>query len=419
MLKIIQSARKLYYGWVVVLAFSIIGTTLVGIRFSFGIFFKSIQGEFDITRAETSSVLSVYMVLGTIFVVLGGWVLDKYGPRIVVLSMGIVTGIGLLLSSQIDSLWQLYITYSLLLAMGTSVTYLVIISTISRWFDTKRGMALGIATLGAGFGPLVIAPLATYIISNFSWRMAYLVIGIIVWLLVIPLSRLLKKGPHEIEIIHDGKLSRPTTMYSSQDVNDKTAVLSLTDISLSRAFRTRSLWFFISIYLLFSMSHLFYITHIVPHITDIGFSPVEAATVISLIGIGGIAGRIIIGVLSDKIGNKLSVIICTLILSGAIACALWSRELWMFYLVAVVYGFAHGGRGPTIGSLVGDTFGLSKMGSILGVIEVGFNIGAAVGPAIGGVLYDIEGSYSLAFSLATTAILISAILTALVRKENH
>lgn len=402
----------------VVLAFLIIGTAQWGLRLSFGVFFKSIEGEFDLTRAATSSVLSAYMVLGTLFVVLGGWFLDKYGPKIVVLLMGITTGLGLLLSSQINSLWQLYITYSLLLAMGTSTTYLVTISTISRWFDKKRGIALGIATSGAGLGPLIIAPLATYLISNFDWRMAYLVIGIIVWLLVIPLSRLLKKDPREIGAFPDGAVSRPATGHS-QYVDSKKEGTRLTDISLSQAFRTRSLWLLVFIYFLFSSAHLFYLTHIVPHMTDIGFSAIEAATVISLVGVGGIAGRVLMGVFSDRIGKILSVILCTLIMSGAIAWVLWSHELWEFYLIAAVYGFAYGGRGPIIGSLVGDIFGLTKMGSILGVVEVGFNLGAATGPAIGGLIYDINQSYSLAFSSAAILMLVTAILTTLVRRENR
>ena len=167
----------MFYGWVVVLAFSIIGSSIFGVRLTFGVFFKSIEGEFNLTRAATSSVFSVYMVLGVIFVIITGWAVDKYGPRIVILLMGILTGISLLSISQSNSLWQLFITYSLLLAMGTSAIFLVIASTISRWFNRKRGLAMGLASSGSGLGPFIIAPFATYLISIFNWRIAYIIIG--------------------------------------------------------------------------------------------------------------------------------------------------------------------------------------------------------------------------------------------------
>jgi len=170
---------KLFYGWVVVAAFFIVGTIIWGIRFSFGVFFNSIESEFNLTRAATSTIFSIYMVLGGVFAILGGWALDRYEPRIVVLLMGLFTGLGLLLTSQTNSLWQLFITYSLLLSIGTNATYVVLTSTVSRWFDKKRGLALGIAGSGVGLGMMVMAPFATYLISNFDWRMAYIGIGLI------------------------------------------------------------------------------------------------------------------------------------------------------------------------------------------------------------------------------------------------
>ena len=126
LLSLLKLKDRLFYGWVVVAAFFIVGTTIWGIRFSFGVFFKSIEAEFNRTRAATSGIFSVYMVFGGVFTILGGWALDRYGPRIIVLVMGLFTGFSLLLTSQTNSLWQLFITYSLLLAVGTSDMYVVI-----------------------------------------------------------------------------------------------------------------------------------------------------------------------------------------------------------------------------------------------------------------------------------------------------
>jgi len=403
---------KLFYGWIIVLVFLIVGTTLWGIRFSFGVFFKSIAGEFNLSRATTSAIPSAYMVLSGVFVILGGWALDRYGPRIVVLLMGLATGFSLLLTSQADSVWQLFMAYSLLLSIGSSAIYVVIMSTVSRWFDKKRGMALGIACSGAGLGTVVMAPLATYLIVSFDWRMAYIILGIIAWLIVIPLSRPLKKGPYEIGTLPDGVTTPSGNINNNEEDN-----LHLVGFSLPRALRTRSFWLLMFSGLLFASNLLLILTHLVPHATDIGISVVEAATVLSLIGGTAAAGSILIGTISDRIGKKVSAIICTLLQAGALLWLVWAQDLWMFYLFAVVYGFAYGGFGPSIAAIVSKIFGLDKIGAILGVLDVGFGIGAAVGPYIGGLIFDVSHSYFMAFLIGTATMLLATLLIALVQQE--
>jgi len=409
---------KLFYGWVVVATFFIVGTTLWGIRFSFGVFFKSIEGEFDLTRAATSTIFSVYMVFGGVFTILGGWALDRYGPRLIILLMGLFTGLSLVLLSQTNSLWQLFITYSLLLAVGTSALYVVIMSTVSRWFDKKRGLALGIAGSGAGLGMVVMAPFATFLISNLDWRMAYMVLGLIAWLIVLPLSRLLKRDPYEIGALPDGvkpdavdkRLGKPKIEENS---------FQPTDLSLLQAVKTRSFWLFIFAWLLFASSLFLVLTHLVPHVTDIGFSAVEAAAVLSLMGGTTTAGRVLLGTVSDRIGRKVTAIICTLTQAGALVWLIWAQELWMLYLFAIVYGFAYGGIGPCLAALVGDTFGLGKLGAILGVLDVGFGTGAAIGPVVGGLIFDLSGSYFVAFVLGAVVMVIVTLLVILVRRERN
>ncbi|MCK4962020.1 MAG: MFS transporter, partial [Anaerolineales bacterium] len=195
---------RMFYGWVVVATFFIAGTAIWGIRFSFGVFFKSLESEFALSRATTSAIFSAQMVLGGIFTILGGWALDRFGPRIVILLMGICTGLSLLLAGQTSALWQIFLAYSLLMAMGTGAIFVVVMSTVSRWFERRRGLALGLASLGAGMGPLMVAPFATYLLSISDWRMAFTILGAIAWVVVIPLSRLLKRDPQEIGMLPDG-----------------------------------------------------------------------------------------------------------------------------------------------------------------------------------------------------------------------
>jgi len=409
---------RLFYGWIVVAAFFIISPITVGTRLSFGVFFKSIESEFYINRAVTSSIFSVYMVLSGVFVILGGWALDRYGPRIVVLLMGLFTGLSLVLTGQITALWQLFITYSFLLAIGTSASFVVLMSTVSRWFDKKKGLALGIAGSGAGLGILVMAPFATYLISTFDWRTAFLIIGIITWFIVIPLSRLLKKDPSEIGALLDG-LESNSRVKCEQKRDNKEEDFYPAYLSLLQAARTRSFWLILFILLLFSSCMYLIFTHLVPHVTDIGFSAEEAATVLSLTGVTYIAGRVLMGAISDRIGRKIAGIICALLQAGAMVLIIWASDLWMLYLFALVYGFANAGMGPIVAALASDTFGLGKLGVILGVLDAGFAVGAAIGPIAGGLIFDTSKSYIMAFLLSAVALLVMALLIGLVRQETN
>ena len=402
---------RLFYGWVVVATFFIAGTAIWGIRFSFGVFFKSIESEFDLTRAATSAVFSTLLVTGGACSILGGWAIDRYGPRIVLCLMGLFTGLGLLLTSQTSATWQLFITYGLLLAIGSGATYVVIMSTVSRWFDKKRGLAVGLAGSGGGLGPLITAPFATYILIKFNWRIAFIIIGLIAWLVVIPISRLVKKSPYEIGALPDG-IKTPSKEVKNEKDTDQPSGLSVLE-----TFKTRGFWLVIFIWLLFSFCMFLVITHIIPHATDIGISAVEAAAVLSLMGGTRAAGMVLLGSVADRVGRKKIAIICTLFQAGVMAWLIWAQGLWMLCLFAIVYGLASGGLLSSITALLGDTFGLNRIDSILGVLGVAWAIGAATGPVIGGLVFDISNSYSLAFLLGAVAMAIIAPLTALIRRE--
>ncbi|MFC1965288.1 MFS transporter [Chloroflexota bacterium] len=402
---------KLFYGWVVAVTLLCVSATLMGIHFSFGIFFKSIESEFNLTRAVTSTVVSTQMVFGGVFSFLGGWALDKYGPRIIILIMGLSAGLGLILTSQTNALWQLFATYSLLVAIGSSATYVVETSIVSRWFDKKRGLALGIAGSGTGVGAMVMAPFAAYLISNYDWRMAYIVMGLTAWLVVIPISRLLRRDPYEIGALPDGVKS-----YSN-DIRSEEHSIQPEALSLLQTLRTRSFWLFMFVWLFFGSCFFLILTHLVPHVTDIGYSVGEAATMPGLIGVATIAGRMLMGIVSDRIGRKLTAIICALLMAGAFTSLPWIQGLLMLQLFALVFGFTYGGYGSSVSAIIGDTFGLYRIGAILGVLNVGFAIGASAGPAIGGLIFDSTGSYSVAFLIGGAAMLLASLLITQIKQE--
>ena len=382
----------------------------LGTRYSFGVFFKSIESEFALTRGATSGVFSIYMLLCCVFAVLGGRALDRYGPKVVVFLMGSFTGLSLLLTSQANSAWQLLISYGLLLSLGTGAIYAVVNSTASRWFDKKRGFVLGITTSGGGFGAIVMAPFATYLISNFGWRTAFIVMGLIAWLVISSMCLILKKEPGDMGLLPDGVKSEA----AQPGPQKKESKAQLTGLSVLQASRTSNFWFLGLIWLLLSLDvHLVFV-HVVPYAVDMGNSLMDAAIILALIGGTTIPGRLLVGRVSDTIGRKAPAIACAVLQVGALLWLMWAQELWMLYVFAIAFGFLWGGLGVLTTALIGDVFGMRSIGAIMGMMSAGWALGAASGPAIGGYIFDVSGTYFMAFAAGAVAILIAALLVALV-----
>jgi MFS family permease len=404
---------KVFYGWVVVGAGFIVSLMTYGVRYTFGVFFKSIESEFYLTRTVVSGIFSVHMVVASVCSVLGGWALDKYGPRKLMFLMGIFVGLSLFLTSQAGSWWHLYLSYSLLLGFGTAPVFTAVNATVSRWFDKKRGFALGISGGGNAAGTLVMAPFTSYLISTFDWRMAFIVLAGIALFVVSSLSLLLIKRPEDIGLLPDG--IRPESAQRELDVTKGRTHAD--EFSLSEALRTGNFWFLTLIWLLLSSSVHLILTHIVPHAIDLGIAPMNAALIISLAGGASIFGRVIVGRLSDTIGRKIPAVICAILQFASFLGLIWVRELGVFYLVALATGFLWGGLSAQVTVLISDVFGVRSIGVLMGVIGVGWTLGAAIGPAVGGLAFDSTGEYSAAFLICAISMLFATLFAVLIRTE--
>ena len=175
----------------------------------------------------------------------------------------------------------------------------------------------------------------------------------------------------------------------------------------------------LAIWLSFALCFNLIMTHVVPHATDVGISTIEASTILSLLGGVQILSRLSTGRTLDIIGRKVPGIICALFGSGALIWLIWSHNLLMFYLFAIIFGFALGGIGVTMLTLVSDIFGRRSLGAIMGALEVGFAMGAAIGSALGGIIFDVTNSYAMAFAIGAAAMLVVALFVALTRRETN
>jgi OFA family oxalate/formate antiporter-like MFS transporter len=385
------------YGWIILASCLIFIAITYGIRFSFGIFFQSFEQEFNWSRALTSGVFSIYMLVGALFAVLGGWIADRRGAKVVFIVMGFMAFVGLALTSRANTLWQVLLSYSFIFAAGSGPTYALATSLTTRWFKNRRALALAFVTSGVGIGSIVMAPTSSYLIEGFGWRFAFLITGFIA-LIMAPFAFLLKRAPNE------GKSSDEDNQYKAV----KTGVSPVSNnnnggFSLAQAARTRNFWLLIIMWIFYAICVFMIYTHIVRHAIDIGINTIQAASILSIIGFANIPGRIISGMLSDRYSRKAVAIISASFMVASLIWLTQSTNLWMLYIFAIVFGAAYGGIAPPTSSIVGDAFGMRNIGTIFGVLEVGWVSGAAAGPALAGFIYDTTGTYSLAFWLVVAA----------------
>jgi len=399
---------KFFYGYVVVVASFCIQMAAFGIFSAFGVFIHPLQVEFGWSRTTISSVRSLSLLLLGIMAIVTGFLNDRFGPRMVMTICGLFCSVGYLLVSQVNTIWQLYLSYGVMVGIGLSAYDVVLLSTIAAWFVEKRGVMSGITKAGTGLGLLIMPLVATRLIYTHGWRTSYVVLGMLALVFTVSGAQFLRRGPSQIKQLPDGG-GRGTI-----DGFD----LSEGGLSLRDTIHTRQFWAICIAFLTILFCSQSIMVHIAPHAIDLGISAEKAAGILSVIGGTSIVGRLAMGNAGDRIGNKWAVIICFLIFTAALSWLQLAEELWMLYLFAIIYGFAHGGFFALISPTIAGMFGIRSQSVILGVVIFVGTLGGIIGPVLAGYLFDITHSYQLDFSILVISSIIGLILTSLLRPIN-
>lgn len=394
-----------FYGYVIVAAAFSIVIIAHGAQYTFGIFFKPILTEFGWTSAATSGAFSLYLVLWGLLSIFVGRLNDSFGPRIVMTASGFFLGLGYLLMSQVSVLWQLYLFYGVIIAIGMSGAWVPLISTVPKWFVKRRGLMTGIVTSGSGIGTILLSLAASRLISVYGWRISYMIVGSGVLVLLMLAAQFLRRDPQQI-----GQLP-----YGEDETKGESLNAQAREFSLQEAIRTGQFWLVCAIFLCFGFILYTIMVHIVPHAIDLGISPIIAANIIVIIGGVNAVGRIIIGYSSDRIGVKPSLLISFILMGIALLWVMVAKEVWMFYLFAIIFGFGYGGLATLTSMVTAELFGVRSLGAIVGVVMFSFTLGGAIGPLLAGSIFDISGSYKPAF-LASAAVSAAGIILSSVLK---
>jgi len=397
---------RYFYGYNIVAAGFIIQAVCVGAMFTYGVFFKEFQAEFGWSRAAISGASSLAFLMMGLVAVIAGKMNDRIGPKVIIVASGISLGIGYLLMSRLQALWQLYLLYGVLVGIGFSTHDVITLSTVARWFIRRRGMMSGIVKVGTGSGQFLVPLIATSLIAAYGWRNSYLIIGAVALVISVTVAQVLSRDPQGIGLLPDGDSNE------SCDNGNRSRAESMT---LRAAAQTGQFWIICIAEFAIFFCLLTVIVHIVPHAMDLELTPPTAVGVLSTIGGVSMLGRIVIGTANDKIGGKRSLVICFVLLLCGLLWLHVADEAWMLFLFAVIYGFAHGGFFTVMSPMIAEFFGTGSHGVLFGIVLASGTIGGAAGPLMAGHTFDVTGSYRIAFLVLTLLAVIGFVLIILLQ----
>ncbi|MSQ33149.1 MAG: MFS transporter [Dehalococcoidia bacterium] len=413
----------IFPGWYIVAGCWLIHFYLVAVFFiGFTNVFNPIRKEMGWTAAATALAFSIQRFEGGIASPIVGFVLDRYGPRKLMLAGMLAVGLSFVLMSRMQHLWQFYgifLLLSLALSMGFSAPFNV---AVVRWFAKKRGRALGIIYTGGSFSAFLI-PLYVLLIQSVGWRTALLYAGLGVWLFLVPATALVRSRPEPYGYLPDGEPLPPgQTAGERQATLDASRRASGSGLTARQAVRTPAFWLISAAFALSGMNIGAVIVFIVPHLTSDsvtpgGFSPQAAAFIASLlIGLSG-PWRVIAGTLADRIPDKKWIMAGVFALEALAMVVLGlTHSYWMAILFALIMGLPHGASIPVRPAFYGDYFGTRAFATIQGLSgALSVAVGVA-GPVMAGLIFDRTGSYAPAFFIMAAATVFALPLLIAARK---
>jgi MFS family permease len=366
---------SIFYGWVIVAVGIVVTCVGMGAMLSLTVFLAPIADVMGWSRTGISVAALINWLCMGAGAFLWGALSDRFGTRVVVLSGGVLLGLGLVTASRAATLTQFQLLFGVLVGLAAGSFYTPMTAATARWFTRHRSLAVALVSAGVSVGSAVMAPLARWLINSYDWRFAMLVIGDVVWLVIIPVSLL----------VRDPRAPRVTGGTTAADIGP--------DLTVAQALRTPQFAALALAYFACCAAHSGPIFHMVTNALDHGISAMAATTVLSVASLSSLAGKIVCGLIADRVGAKRTLVAGLALQAIAVSLYLGTGGLAAFYAVAVVFGFAYGGVMPLYAILVREYFGERILGTAFGAVAFVSTLGMALGPWAGGWLYDTFGAY--------------------------
>ena len=368
-----------HYGWVIVAAGALITCLAMGAMFALPVYLQPIADETGWTRAGISGAMTVGFVVMGVAGFLWGTLTDRIGARPVVLIAALMLGLGLFIASRATDLLVFQFAYGGLVGASGGAFFAPLIATTLGWFDKNRSLAVSLVSLGGGVAPMTITPLATVLIATYGWRSAMMMTAITATALIIPAAFLIRRAP--------------TALVEARSPASDVAPAEPRPTNIAGLFRKPQFFILAGVFFLCCASHSGPIFHTVSYAMLCGASALAAASIYSVEGVAGLFGRLIFGVLADRIGVKRVIVAGLALQAIGIYGYIYVSQLPHFYMLAGVLGMVYGGVMPLYSVLARDYFGPNVMGTVLGGITMTSSIGMAFGPLGGGWIFDTFGDY--------------------------
>jgi MFS family permease len=378
--------------WLVAgLAFVVLGFSR-GLHSSFGVFNVALLDSFGWSRGATAGIFSVVLTVDAVLSPLAGYLLDRYGPKRVVIAGCVALALGLFTSSRVSSLWELYVCFGVITAFGLTFMGMVPhVFLISEWFSANRASAIGVVYAGSGVGIMILAPLSEWLISTHGWTRAFELYAGVVLVVLLPLVWWFYQfGPFGETLREHG--------HRKQEGNQWTAKLALKSLQFWLLFFAR---------ICAAAGTTVIVTHQVAHVVDVGYSKLLAASIFGLAGITSSFGRVVFGFIADRLSRQAAYtlnILMTLVGVGALMVLRDPSQSWLLYVYVIFFGIGFGSRAVIFSALTADIFSGKGFGSILGYSTVAVGVGGALGSWLGGAFYDWTGSYLISFALSAVVL---------------
>ncbi len=429
----------MYYGW------KIVGVTFVTqfisigfVFYSYGVFFKAVAAEFGATRFGVGAGLAFIQICTGLVSPLLGRALDRGHVRNIMLAGSILMAVGFACASRVSSMFQFYAVLGLLLGLGQAMLGPVPSSTlVANWFVRRRGMALGIATMGISLSGMVMAPVSTRLIERLGVRQAFLIYGVLAVVLVMPVVwRYVISRPEAMGLLPDGdggalggsgqppaetasppqtheKIGdRPPARHVSTDEAARRAAFSPRPVAWSsaRLLHEPNFWVLSIVVGINMCCNGATLTHIIPHATDLGFEPMSAALILSAMAGFGVIGKVFFGWFTDAGDRRVAFWLCMGLQAVGVTLVLGVTEYRLLLAAGAVYGFGMGGMVPIWGAMVGAVFGRLSFGRVMGLMAPCMLPLQMLGVPLAGKIYDVQGSYDAAFKLFIAMYLIAMVI---------
>jgi MFS family permease len=391
----------IHYAWFIAAMAAVLQVTTNFISQAFSVIMVTIQKDFGWTLTAITMAYFIKNIVQAVSSPVAGWLGDRYGARRALLLAATVYAVGLLLLSRMQQIWQLYLYYSVMLGLAQAMFSVNIPTTVATWFRQRLGLAIGVQQSLGGMGASVMAPLLALVLARTDWQSAFVGITIVGSIILFTLLLLFHNDPADNGMKPYGATAndqpQPSAMYSPAITKVRTQVF------LQQVRRTWAFWNLIAIHHLGCIGHSIIMVGVVYFATTHGVSLPQAAWIVSIYSLCGVASRFATPILADRWGAK-GVMALAFFLQGiTVALLFWAHEVWQFYVFAALFGIGLGGEMSAFIVINRQYYGIGPVRTVFGFQQFGSSLGMALGGLIGSVIFDTFGSYDIAWLVSIAA----------------